>query len=64
MEYLVNPNHKFIITLKNPTDRAIAEYFYPYIRVSVDISTAVCRYLNTLQENNKPIIAMWASQLF
>ncbi|XP_067943245.1 uncharacterized protein [Watersipora subatra] len=32
-------NQKFIITIKNPTDRAIAEYFYPYIVEETDLDT-------------------------
>ncbi|XP_067943247.1 uncharacterized protein [Watersipora subatra] len=32
-------NQKFIITIKNPSERAIAEYFYPYIVEGTDLDT-------------------------
>ena len=33
MPFFASTQQRFIITLKNPTDRVIAEYFYPHIRV-------------------------------
>lgn len=32
--YIQKSPQKFIVTLKNPTDRLIAEYFYPYSQVT------------------------------
>jgi len=32
-QYIETNEQKFIITMKNPTDRVISEYFYPFIQV-------------------------------
>ncbi|XP_067942640.1 uncharacterized protein [Watersipora subatra] len=37
--FIDTPSQRFIITIKNPTDRALAEYFYPYIMAGTDLST-------------------------
>ncbi|XP_067942443.1 uncharacterized protein [Watersipora subatra] len=39
LPFIESANQRFIITIKNPTDRAIAEYFYPYIMAETDLDT-------------------------
>ncbi|KAF6027736.1 hypothetical protein EB796_013959 [Bugula neritina] len=37
-QYIETNEQKFIITMKNPTDRVISEYFYPFIQKGADLS--------------------------
>ncbi|XP_067942242.1 uncharacterized protein [Watersipora subatra] len=39
LPFTESANQKFIVTIKNPTDRAIAEYFYPYLVEGTDLDT-------------------------
>ncbi|XP_067942600.1 uncharacterized protein [Watersipora subatra] len=39
LHFMDSVNERFIITMKNPTDRAIAEYFYPHIMAGTDLTT-------------------------
>ncbi|XP_067943248.1 uncharacterized protein [Watersipora subatra] len=37
--FINSSNQRFIVTIKNPTDRAIAEYFYQYIKTGTNLTT-------------------------
>ncbi|XP_067942105.1 uncharacterized protein [Watersipora subatra] len=39
LHFMDSVNERFIITIKNPTDRAMAEYFYPYMIAGTDLTT-------------------------